>query len=328
MLSWNRIVAACKPPQSHVNPGDMEQLGIRNICRTAKLYNTLRRGARLVGRRRAFRQSFDALLAENGPLRTTPAVMHDGWAIDTSRTLPHLDSLLDESAQYIAERGMTKRGMAGREFIRDIFQQDDLPRFGSFLNFITSSEVLATVSRYLGFVPVLSRTVPPGIRFVESSADGQTALGEYQQSQLYHLDLHDRPLVYVIVLLRDVTAECGPFTFLPASASARAASAMRYQSRGSPYRVPDERMYRAVDPTEAKVFAYPRGTVLFIDTNRCFHFGSRDAVVPRYQMMYTYVSPCRTDFTESYMTPRVFPTTANDSRLRRMALSDRAERAR
>ena len=320
MLSWSRIVAACKPPQSHVHPADMEQLGVRNICRAAKAYNTLRHGTRLVSRRLAYRH-LDVLLTENGPLRTTPAVMTDGWAIDTSLTLPHLEALLDEGARYIAERGMTKRGMAGREFIRDILRQEDLPRFPSFLNFITSSEVLTTVTRYLGFLPVLSTTVPPGIRFVESSADGQPAIGEYQHSQLYHLDLHDRPLVYVIVLLRDVTAKSGPFTFLPAAASARASSAMRYMSRGSAYRVADEQMYRTVDSGAAKVFAYPRGTVLFIDSSQCFHFGSRDAVVTRYQMMYAYVSPCRTDFTESYMKPRVFPTNENDSRLRRSALS-------
>jgi hypothetical protein len=45
--------------------------------------------------------------------------------------------------------------------------------------------------------------------------------GPFRESQLYHLDIHDTPLVYVLVLVDDVTDESGPWTFLPASVSAR-----------------------------------------------------------------------------------------------------------
>jgi hypothetical protein len=55
-----------------------------------------------------------------------------------------------------------------------------------------------------------------------------------------------------------------------------ATEALGNQKRGSHYRVTDEEMYRVIDPKEAIVFAYPKGTVLFIDSSRCFHYGSRD----------------------------------------------------
>lgn len=320
MMTLQRIVNAFKPPGSHMNPGDMERLGVRNLCRAARFYNTLRDGSLLRYRKRQYREHFDELIRENGPLQTTPAVMKDGWAFETSMKLPHLDALLTEAEQYIAERGMGQKGRPGREFIRDILRQEDLPRFPSFLNFVLSSDVLTTVSNYLGFVPRLSHTVPPGVRFVESSIDGQEQPGIYQHSQLHHLDLHDNPLVYVIVLLRDVTPQSGPFTFLSASTSARAVKALGYMKRNRKYRVPDEVIYSVVSREEEKVMTYPRGTVLFLDTSRCFHFGSRDATIPRYQMMYTFVSPRRTDFTESFLKPRVFPVQETDSKLRKMAL--------
>jgi hypothetical protein len=320
MMTLERIKNAAKPPGSHMNPGDMERLGVRNICRAAKFYNLLKEGSLLRYRKREYRKHFAELIRENGPLRTEPSVMKDGWALDTSMKLPHLDELLVEAEQYIAERGMRRKGVQGREFIRDILVQADLPRFPSFLNFILSSDVLTTVSNYLGFIPRLSQTIPPGVRFVESSSDGQEEMGVYAHSQLHHLDLHDNPLVYVIVLLRDVTAASGPFTFLPDSTSRRAVKALRYMKRNRDYRVTDETMYGVVGREEEKVMIYPRGTVLFLDSSRCFHFGSRDATITRYQMMYAFVSPCRTDFTEWYMTPRVFPVEETDSKLRKMAL--------
>jgi len=320
MMSLKRIINAAKPPQSHMEPADMERLGIGNICRTAKIYNTIRKGSLLRERRRQYRRHFDELIQGNGALQTKPVVMQDGGALDTSGKLPHLDALLAEAEQYIAERGMQRIGAPGRAFIRDILVQEDLPRFPSFLNFILSSEVLTTVSNYLGFIPRLSTTIPPGVRFVESSINGQEQPGVYQHSQIHHLDLHDNPLVYVIVLLRDVTPQSGPFTFLSETTSARACKALRYFSRNSKYRVTDEQMYSLVDRSEEKVMTYPRGTVLFLDSSRCFHFGSRDATVTRYQMMYALLSPCRTDFSEYYMQPRVFPVRENDSKLRKMVL--------
>src|SRR6185503_10982159 len=97
---------------------------------------------------------------------------------------------------------------------------------------------LATVSRYLECIPVLSTTMPPGVRFTESYAGYDSEAGSPpRESQLFHRDLHDTRDVYMIVLLQDVTMESGPFCFLPASASERAAKALRYRARGCPYRI-------------------------------------------------------------------------------------------
>jgi len=114
--------------------------------------------------------------------------------------------------------------------------------------------------------------------------------------------------------------EHGPWCFLPASASERAAKAMNYRSRGCPYRITDEQMYKHVDPSEMIPFTYPAGTVLFIDSGRCFHYGSRDSVLPRYMMMYAFTTPCRTDMTLTYMSGEKFPIKDSDSRLRKMVL--------
>lgn len=312
-----------KPGKRWRSEETMDRLGIQNIMRFAKTYNRWRYSDRAAEYQRIFDTELEALFAGHGGLSQYPpkVVMKDGWAIDESMTLPHLDRLLEEAGEVVRERAGKIHSDVQRPYFRNLMFYEDLAKYPSWIDFATSSDLLATVIHYLQTIPVMSKTRPPGVRFMESNQNlDPDPPGEYGHSQLYHLDLHDTPLVYVIVLIEDVTMECGPWTFLSASSSARAVKALGYQQRGRPYRITDEMMYGAVDPDEAIVFAYPKGTVLFIDSSRCFHYGSRHSYNPRLQMMYAYTSVCRTDFSQTFMPSFPYPQSDDDSRLRRLLL--------
>lgn len=302
----------------------MERYGIRNIALAAKLYNRWRYSERRHLHDKAFRQDLDKLLTGHSggkPVYPPRIVMKDGYAIDESQTLPGLDRLLADAGEVVRERGGRTHGDVQRPYFRNLMFYDDIHKYPSWLDFVVSPEILATTIEYLKTIPVLSKTRPPGVRFMESNQNmDPNPPGPWEASQLFHRDLHDRPLVYVIVLIEDVTMDCGPWVFLPASVSERASKAMGYQKRGRPYRVTDEEMYRHVDPGEAITFAYPKGTVLFIDSSKCFHYGSRLSYTPRMQMMYAYTSVCRTDFSQTFMSSFPYPVNETDSRLRKMVL--------
>ena len=313
-----------KPAQTFRNEENMERYGIRNIMRAAKLYNRWRYHDRAKRHDNAYKTHLDQLLIENagpGLGQHRKIELNDGWALDTSQSLPGLDRLLDEAGQVARERAGRIHSDIQRPYFRSLIFPDDIKKYPSWLDFITSSEILEAVTHYLKTIPVLSKTRPPGVRFMESNQNlDPDPPGPFADSQLYHLDLHDTPLVYVIVLIEDVTSECGPWTFLPASVSARATEALGNQKRGNHYRVTDEEMYRVIDPKEAIVFAYPKGTVLFIDSSRCFHYGSRRSYKPRLQMMYAYTSACRCDFSQTFMQPFPYSIKEKDSALRKMVL--------
>ena len=67
-------------------------------------------------------------------------------------------------------------------------------------------------------------------------------------------------------------------------------------------------------------FVAPAGTVLFLDSGRCFHFGSRKPANPRYQLQYAYVSPIRNDFSDLIRPQVSFPVRSDDPMSRRLAL--------
>jgi len=313
-----------RPIAKRLQENHMFLLGIANTMRLAHYYNRLRFGRQDKWRRSLYRTQLRTLLEENGSLTRPPIEMKDGWALDTSMSLPHLDRVLEDSEEIISERSGQRRSSKGayRSFFQDVWTEADLMKYPSFLDFVTSSDVLSTVSHDLQCIPVLSTTMPPGIRFVESNAAFDDQPDKPHDTQLYHIDYYSLPNVYILVVLRDTTIEHGPFTFLPRSVSQKARKALNYWSRQRRgYRVSDEDVYSVVDRKEVVEFCYPRGTVLFIESSGCFHYGSRNSIKPRFLLMIGYTGACRTDFSELIMPHKVYPVRDTDSRLRKMVLN-------
>ena len=304
--------------------GFMENLGIATSRRISKAYTRLRY-------RKAYQEHWDAarfhlseLLQENREKtrelpREGTIKIEDGWAIDRTKSLPFLEDLLQETDPIIDRPGGRIHSDIQTPYFRNLLFPEDTAKYPSFVNFPTSSAILETVIDYMKIVPVLSRTRPPGLRMMESNQALDDRIdAPYEESQLYHLDLHDSPLVYVVVLLRDVTEDCGPWTFLPASVSSDAQRQLLYQQRGRPYRITDEQMYECIDPEDRISFTGEKGDVLFIDSSRCFHYGSRNAIEPRLLMMYGYTTPARTDLTMAYLPHYPYPQIEDPSKLREM----------
>jgi hypothetical protein len=312
---------AVKPIAKLLQYDYMEGLGINNTMKIARAYHYLKYGKYHEYRKAQYLHHFDELTRENGMPVSSLKEIKDGWFIDTSGTLPHLKQLLADADEIIRERGGIKRQGSSRPYFQEIPIEDLLDKYPSILDFALSSDVLSVVCKYLGFIPVFSGALPYGIRFNESWAKfDDKPNSPYTASQLFHLDYHDSPMVYMIVTLSDVAMDNGPFCFLPESVSKRAAEALNYRARGRPYRITDEQMYSVVSESGLIKLCYPAGTVLFLDNSKCFHYGSRNAVRPRYLLMYAYMSPCRTDFGEVLMNPQIYPVRDGDSRLRKMVL--------
>jgi len=322
-MNNSKLDVFIRPIAARLQANHMSRLGIANTMRLAYFYNRLKFGRQNRWRGALYQRQLATLLEENGRLSRPPIEMKDGWALDTSMSLPYLDRVLEDSDKIIAERSGERRSSKGayRSYFQDVWTPEDLERYPSFLDFATSSEVLSVVSYYLQSIPVLSTALPAGIRFVESNAAFDDQPDKPHDSQLYHIDYYSLPNVYILVLLRDTTPQHGPWTFLPRSVSQKARRALNYWSRQRGYRVSDEDVYSVVDRKEAIEFCYPRGTVLFIESSGCFHYGSRNSIKPRFQLMLGYTGACRTDFSEAIMPHQVYPLCDSDSRLRKIVLN-------
>jgi hypothetical protein len=61
--------------------------------------------------------------------------------------------------------------------------------------------------------------------------------------------------------------------------------------------------------------------IMFVESSGRFHYGSRNSVKPRFQLIIGYTGACRTDFSEVIMKSKVYPVRDRDSRLRQMVLN-------
>jgi hypothetical protein len=323
-MNDSKLDALIRPVAKRLHANHMARLGIRNTMRLAHFYNRIKFRRQDNWRRKLYETQLDALLFENGPPTRPQIEMKDGWAVDDSMSLPHLGRMLADSEKIIAERAGVRRSDPGkyRSYFQDVWTPGDLEKYPSFLDFTTSSDVLSTVSHYLRSIPALSTTLPSGIRFVESNAAFDDQPGKPHDSQLYHIDYYSLPNVYVLVLLRDTTPENGPWTFLPRSISEKAAGKLNYWTKQHGYRLSDEQIYSVADRKDVIGFCGNRGTVLFIESSGCFHYGSRNSVRPRFQFMIGYSGVCRTDFSEAIMPWKTYPVRDADSRLRKMVLNN------
>jgi hypothetical protein len=317
------VQRALTPAAKFLEHDDMARFGIAPTARLARWWN--RERAPLVElRRAAYASSFDQLLDENGWPDTHERIqLVDGFHLDTSHSLPHLEALIAQMDEVIEERGLRQWEDLGKPYLQNILAEDALARYPALLDFGTSSRIIAGVAPSFGFVPHLSTSLPRGIRLQESSTTfDPTPTAPPRDSQNWHRDYHTQPTFYVITLMREVTRECGPLHYVSASVSERVTTATRYGTRHCSYRLTDEQFFSVVDPGEIQVLTGPPGTTLFIDSSACFHMGSRNPVSPRYQTQYAYASPVKSDFSKIIRKKVGYPIRPGDSTLRRM-LCDR-----
>jgi hypothetical protein len=142
------------------------------------------------------------------------------------------------------------------------------------------------IAAYLGVVPILTDVD------VWYSAHHPKAP---KSSQLWHLDHADTTQIKVWVHVDDIDQRSGPLTGLDATTSQAVAQATDYNFSDS-YRLADD----AVPTDDLVAFTGPAGTVDFIDTSRCFHFGSRVAAGgrPRRVAMLQYLTPYAFKFSD------------------------------
>lgn len=169
---------------------------------------------------------------------------------------------LDHYFEHMKEQGRVTLDGQHRKgyFLRPIARDDELLVLPEVRNFILCDEIVNLASHYLGEVPVLS-----GLLLQWSPPNGSCV-----ESQMYHYDAEDTTQLKVLLLVKDVTADCGPFTYVKAPSSEKIIRTRRQSKRL------DDETVEGVVGTEAicRVMG-GQGSVAAVDTSRCLHYGSR-----------------------------------------------------
>lgn len=177
---------------------------------------------------------------------------------------------------------------AKRNFLRNLLSNEDLRRHPELVDFALSDAAFGIATRYLGTVPYLTRV--DLLYSVPREGDDRIA------SQLFHVDPEGLTQVKFFINVFDIGDAEGPFTFIPADATARILRDIRaLRNRlGQPHvgRYSDEEIAAVGGAADIVCIKGPRGAGVAIDTSRCLHMGSR--VQPGAFRLCIYLQYCTT----------------------------------
>lgn len=112
------------------------------------------------------------------------------------------------------------------------------------------------------------------------------ANGVLRRTRLWHLDKEDRRMVKIIIYLKDVNHDKGPFQYIPKSLTHTISRLLKY-NYGT---IKDQEMERVVPPSQWKTCVGPAGTVLLIDPASIFHRGKVPITSDRFTIFFDYTS--------------------------------------
>jgi hypothetical protein len=188
-----------------------------------------------------------------------------------------------------------------------------LPLSSPLVRFALGDQLLATVSAYLGMVPLLT-----DLQIMRAShiPGGPTA------SQRFHCDHDDLRQVKVFVLCSTVTEANGPLTLLNAVDSQRVKRSVQYRYGGKAMRLTDEQVAQLSSGADLVPFTGEPGRVCLADTSTCLHFGARvnEGAEDRYMVQFQYMTPAAFDLFLRQNRATVATPAAGSSEIVRLAL--------
>jgi hypothetical protein len=213
-------------------------------------------------------------------LRIAPEL---GFLVVPEGGLSGVDDVVQATQGLIASAPPEKREWAGKQHLRtDNLDMRRIDLDSPWLRFALQRDVLSAVIAYLGVVPLL--------RYIDVWYSCHSAsLGD---SQFFHCDWGDLSQVKVYVHASNVGRTSGPLVVVGADKSREIREDLHYNyvTRGW---VQDDEMDRHLGKEDVHELTGPSGTVDFVDTSRCFHYGSRVArdAPPRVIAVFQFFTP-------------------------------------
>ena len=207
----------------------------------------------------------------------------DGYGVCEPGSVTGTDDLVAFARDTVESVDLVaRRAKANKPFMVRLLEMNEMTLESPLLQFGLRRDVVATVASYLGVIPILQYA-----NIMYSSQVG----GELSKSQLYHCDSDETDQIKVFVLCESVTASDGPLTFVPASQSQQVRDRVNYRYK---YRLTDDQAQTAFGGSLREVALTGRpGTMAFLDTSRCLHYGSRISApdARRLVVMLQYITP-------------------------------------
>jgi len=204
--------------------------------------------------------------------------------VDGLETFDHVEEVIALARKSVAKLDTENLDWRDKPHLYTKVLAESPPADSPLVKFALQKTVIDTVSQYFGYIPVLAYM---GIWVSPRETETLT------NSQLFHCDQADVRQMKVFLHCSDVSERDGPLHVITARESRRMQRAVHYCWSDEQQCLPDSVVSRHVPMHQWSAATGSAGTVLFGDTSRCFHFGSRVAkdAQPRVMAVFQFLSP-------------------------------------
>lgn len=218
-----------------------------------------------------------------------------GFCKIDSGTFSEIEEIIDRSRAYSQRIDLSAaRATSNKQhLLYPPIPEQEYNLSSPFFRFALNQRLIASITRYLGGVPVLYRLSFMHSRHVPGA--------DVANSQLFHCDWDAVSQIKIFVHISNIDEGSGPLVLVDAEESARLRKKLNYIHRsiktgGEKYRGPrltDEEVYANTDRRFVHSIKGPPGTTVMVDTSRCLHFGSRieGGQPPRIVLLLWYLKP-------------------------------------
>lgn len=205
----------------------------------------------------------------------------NGFLMIPDAAFPELPGMIKKAQEIIATNDPESlRRNSKSQLLTGLLKKEWLDYDSPFVQFALREEIASSVANYLGMMPVITKI---DVWYSKASP-------EVSNSQLHHCDFESMRQLKLFIYASDVTEETGPLVVMKAKDSDTVRKEIKYRYG---QKIEDEVIDPIVPPSQqVKALGKP-GTMIFADTSRCFHYGSRvnGEAKSRITILYQFLRP-------------------------------------
>lgn len=250
----------------------------------------------------------------------------------SAQDLPEIENVIAQGKEY-ALQNADAANRKNQIFPKDLYRDPDVLNTPLF-KLALDPEVIASVSAYMGYVPILATAnfwYNPNDTITDGTQEGYN-------TSLYHLDWADNQLVKLFVHCSDITDKNGPLHLLSLDQSMKLRTELDYHYQQKRNESTDTNATDGIYIDDALVETHlgkdvqstpltgDEGTAYFADTASCFHYGGRNTELgnPRLMGILLYLRPGALRITSAHndVPPFEHLSTPSMSVLQRLVLGE------
>ena len=200
--------------------------------------------------------------------------------IGMENLITHCNNVFNKKKKFILENYQPPVSVVIGKINEKIITNQEVDELTPIIKFASQPFLMHLTSNYIKKIPMI---ISATLTFAKPTKNNYNPIN----FQNFHSDLLDESVLHLVIPIRNIYSENGPFTFIHPTASKRITEATNYQGG----RISDDIVYKYVKKQDIKELTGEAGKAWIMSPFHCLHMGARIKKGMRLMLVISYASP-------------------------------------